>query len=96
MVTPRSQPVMEVLDALGRRWALRVLWELRSGALSFRALRSASGGISPSVLNQRLQELRELGVVELGDEGYELTVEGQQLGQILLQLDRWARRRAGA
>ena len=31
-----------VLDLLGQRWALRVLWELRSGALTFRRCRIAA------------------------------------------------------
>jgi DNA-binding HxlR family transcriptional regulator len=87
-----SRPVMVVLDALSRRWSLRVLWELRNGALNFRALREASGNLSPSVLNTRLAELRELGVVTLGDAGYALTEEGMELSQILLSLDTWAKR----
>ena len=87
-----GRPVMLVLDVLGRRWAMRVLWELRNGPLTFRALREASGNLSPSVLNGRLHELRELGVVAAGDEGYVLTSEGRELATILLSLDAWARR----
>ena len=35
-----ARPVMELLDLLGRRWALRVIWELRQDeGLTFRALR---------------------------------------------------------
>ena len=59
MATPRpgrrvrgsatGRPIMAALDLLGRRWALRVLWELRAGGLTFRALRDASGGVSPSL-----------------------------------------------
>ena len=36
-----GRPIMAALDLLGRRWALRILWELRAGALSFRALPEA-------------------------------------------------------
>ena len=85
---------MVLLDHLGRRWALRVLWELREGPLAFRALRSACDDVSPSVLSARLSELRELGVVELSDGGYTLTADGRELGAQLLELDAWARRRA--
>ncbi|HSR96090.1 MAG TPA: helix-turn-helix domain-containing protein [Kofleriaceae bacterium] len=85
-----SRPVMRVLDALGRRWALRILWELRSGARTFRALREACDDVSPSSLNQRLADLRALGVVERGDDGYALTPRGVRLGQIVLELHRWA------
>lgn len=81
---------MRVLDRLGRRWALRVLWELRHGPLTFRALREACDDVSPSSLNQRLRELRALGVVALGDDGYGLTLSGVQLSRIMLDLSRWA------
>ena len=50
-------PVMVALDPLGRRGALRILWELRAGPLRFRALQAAAD-LSPSVLNARLRELR--------------------------------------
>ena len=83
---------MALLDLLGRRWALRVMWELRE-PLTFRALQERCGGISPTVLNRRLAELREAGIVELTDgAGYALTEEGGLLVQDLLPLDRWAER----
>jgi len=87
------RPVMQVLEILGHRWALRILWELRDGPRTFRALREACDDVSPSSLNQRLGELRDLGVVELKpDEGYALTSSGVQLGRILLSLHGWAER----
>ncbi len=55
-----GRPIMALLDLLSRRWALRVIWELREGRLTFRALQEACGGVSPTVLNERLRELREL------------------------------------
>lgn len=88
---PRSRrPVMRVLDVLGHRWALRILWELRDGARTFRTLREACDDVSPSSLNQRLAELRALGAVERTDDGYALTASGVRLGQIVLELHRWA------
>jgi DNA-binding HxlR family transcriptional regulator len=83
---------MAALDLLGRRWALRVLWELREAALTFRALREACGGVSPSVLSARLAELREAGLVEAGGEGYALTDPGRELCAALAPLQRWAGR----
>jgi DNA-binding HxlR family transcriptional regulator len=85
-----GRPVMRVLDVLGRRWSLRILWELRDGPLTFRGLREACDDVSPSSLNQRLADLRELGVIEPRDQGYELTPSGQELGRILLALYEWA------
>jgi len=86
---------MRVLDLLGRRWALRVLWELRDGPRTFRALREACDDVSPSSLNQRLTELRALGVIDLGDAGYGLTPPGVRLSRIVLDLHRWAERAVG-
>lgn len=87
-----GRPIMVILDALGRRWALRVLWELRGDPLTFRALREACDDVSPSVLNERLAELRELGLVEQGADGYALTADGRELGELLTRLDAWSRR----
>jgi DNA-binding HxlR family transcriptional regulator len=87
---------MAALDLLGRRWALRAIWELRDGPLAFRALQERCGGVSSSVLNQRLGELREAGVLEAGADGYALTDEGDRLLAAFTPLaawaDRWARR----
>lgn len=87
-----GRPIMALLDALGRRWALRVLWELRGGAQTFRALREACDDVSPSVLADRLAELRELGFVDATEDGYVLTSDGVQLGELLQPLDAWAQR----
>ena len=54
-----GRPIMALLDLLGRRWTLRIIWELRSTRATFRALREACGNPSPTVLNERLRELRE-------------------------------------
>ena len=91
-MTATRRPIMELLDVLGRRWTLRVLWELRQGAVTFRALRERCDDVSPSVLSERLAELRELGLIELGEQGYELSAQGHSLGELLLPLDAWARR----
>ncbi len=87
-----GRPIMALLDLLGRRWALRILWELKDDALTFRALRERCDGMSPSVLNQRLGEMREAGIVEVRDEGYALTGEGERLLEGLQPLKRWADR----
>jgi DNA-binding HxlR family transcriptional regulator len=83
---------MALLDLLGRRWTLRVMWELRDGPATFRELRARCDSMSPSVLNERLAELRAAGIVESGPGGYALTERGAELGALLLPLDRWARR----
>ena len=85
---------MALLDLLGRRWTLRILWELREDALTSRALRTACDDASPTVMQQRLSELRDAGFIELRDAGgYALTALGKELLQTSMPLyhfaDRW-------
>jgi DNA-binding HxlR family transcriptional regulator len=84
---------MAALDLLGRRWALRLLWELRSGPLGARALRERCDGMSSSVLYERLGELSSAGLVMKDDNGdYTLTSIGVDLGSALNPLDQWSQR----
>jgi DNA-binding HxlR family transcriptional regulator len=85
-----GRPIMVVLDLLGRRGALRLLWELRDGPLTFRALQEAAE-TNPSLLNTRLKELREAGLVVHDTGGYQLSASGRTLLQALQPLSEWAR-----
>ncbi len=87
-----GRPIMALLDLLGRRWALRAMWELRDGPCPFRELQERCDGMSSSVLNQRLAELREAGIVELVQGGYQLTAEGRELLEAFEPLNGWAAR----
>jgi DNA-binding HxlR family transcriptional regulator len=69
-----------------------VIWELRERPLSFREAQARCGGISSSVLNDRLAELRAAGIVEATDEGYALTDEGRDLLAMFGPLNAWAER----
>src|ERR671917_409186 len=88
----RGVPIMALLDLLGRRWALRVIWELREGTLTFREVQARCGNISSSVLNQRLAELRAAGIIEPGADGYALTDEGARLLELYPAIESWAER----
>ena len=88
-----GRPVMALLDLLGRRWTLRIIWELRDGPLTSRALRTACDDASPTILQTRLSELREAGLVELvAGDGYRLTGLGKELFEHFLPLHRFAER----
>lgn len=88
-----GRPVMALLDLLGRRWTLRVVWELRDAPLTSRALREACDDASPTVINQRLAELREAGLIEnLDAGGYQLTSGGRELIELVLPLQKFADR----
>jgi DNA-binding HxlR family transcriptional regulator len=87
-MTPRR--VHDVFELLGRRWALRLVWELRRDALGFAALRQRCG-VSPSVLSTRLAELDDAGVLRTDTAGrYVLTASGRELARHLYEINRWA------
>lgn len=86
---------MALLDLMGRRWALRIIWELRDGPLTSRALRAACDEASPTVLQTRLSELREAGLIDhAAGRGYGLTALGGEFLRVSQPLygfaDRWA------
>ncbi|MGA7071724.1 winged helix-turn-helix transcriptional regulator [Bradyrhizobium sp.] len=88
-----GRPVMVLLDLFGRRWSLRILWELRQQPMTSRALRTACEEASPTVLHARLSELRDAGFIELiPASGYGLTELGRELLETLLPLHRFAER----
>jgi DNA-binding HxlR family transcriptional regulator len=81
---------MVLLDLLGRRWVLRIIWELREGPRRFRELQDLIGA-SPTIVNSRLAELREAKLVELdADAGYRLTALGKELLSLFLPLHVWS------
>jgi DNA-binding HxlR family transcriptional regulator len=88
---------MALFDLVGRRWTLRVIWELhRAGEpLSFRELRARCGDVSSSVLTRRLAELRDAALVDQAP-GYRLTALGEDLVESLGPVTRWAERWAHA
>ena len=85
-----GRPIMALLDLLGRRWTMRVIWELREGPLVFRALQERCEGMSSSVLNERLRELRGAGIVVAREQGYALSAEGRELLALFVPLNEWA------
>lgn len=91
-----GRPIMALLDLLGRRWSLRVLWELRDGPMTFRALQESCGDISPTVLNRRLGELRKAELIARGEQGYAYTTWGRELATQMAALDTWSHRWARA
>jgi len=86
-----GRPLMAALDLLGQRWVLRILWELRDGSLTFRALQDACEGPSPSILNTRLKSMREAHIViHDAGKGYGLSKQGAELVGALSPLTRWS------
>jgi DNA-binding HxlR family transcriptional regulator len=89
--TATGRPLLVAFDLLGRRWALRVLWELRGEPLGFRALQERCEGMSSSVLRDRLAELTGAAILETDDAGrYTLSEHGRRLLTAMKPLSRWA------
>jgi|SRR5215213_9098868 len=85
-----ARPVESVFELLGRRWALRLVWELRRSTLTFSELRRRTG-ISPAVLSARLRDLGDADVIERDGGGrYRLSGRGRELARVLYELNRWA------
>jgi len=83
---------MALFDLVGRRWALRIVWELREGDATFRDLAHRCDDVSSSVLRDRLRDLTVAGIVERGDGGYRLTTDGRELMELLRPLGQWSQR----
>lgn len=87
-----GRPIMVLFDLLGRRWTLRLIWELRQEPLGFRALQERCDEVSPTSLSRRLKELRAAGVVRDATGAIGLSPEGKKLLAALWPLHRWAER----
>lgn len=86
-----GRPLMAAMDLLGRRWTLRILWELRDGPVGPRAMLARCEGLSSSVLYERLHELTDAGLLERHDSSYALTELGASLRTAIQSLDGWAK-----
>ncbi|MDX6467875.1 MAG: hypothetical protein QOI27_2915 [Gaiellaceae bacterium] len=82
---------------LGKRWYAVILGALSSGPAGFRELSRAIGGISDSVLSDRLADLSATGLIaRCVEEGppvtvsYALTDRGHALMPALDQVSMWA------
>lgn len=87
-----GRPVMAALDLLGRRWTMRILWELSQAPAGFRELQRRCERMSSSVLSTRIEELSAARLLALDGDGYRLTRLGRDLVESLSPLDAWSRR----
>jgi DNA-binding HxlR family transcriptional regulator len=84
---------MAAMDLLGKRWTLRILWELRNTSLGARSLQERCDAMSSSVLYERLRELTDARLVrQTKTDEYELTALGASLQNALDPLDAWSKR----
>src|SRR5918992_2977106 len=94
---PAAAALSRAFRFLGKRWNAVVLGHLSAGPAGFRELSRAIGGISDSMLSDRLTDLGEAGLIaRTVDEGpplavsYALTDRGAALIPALEQISLWA------
>lgn len=80
-----------VVVIAAHRPKLRILWELRFGAVRFSDLRRRIPEASPTTMSQRLDELVDAKIVTKGRSGYRLTTHGAALLVSLGPLELWAK-----
>jgi DNA-binding HxlR family transcriptional regulator len=91
-----GRPIMALLDLLGPRWTLRILWELREQPLTSRGLRrSLAHGASGAIVGAAGSGPRRTQPAS----GYGLTAIGRELLENFLPLhrfaERWSKRGSG-
>ena len=91
-------PVRATLALLGQKWVPHIVHELMGGKRRFNELAHNVGGCNSRTLRDRLKNLEELDVVSRHIVAvmppwveYNLTPKGRELGEALLDLERWGR-----
>ncbi|OUS24234.1 hypothetical protein A9Q99_25205 [Gammaproteobacteria bacterium 45_16_T64] len=93
MATSSTRPINQLLDILGKKWVLRILWELHTEPCTFRELQGRCGDISPTMINNRVKDLCAGNLVEkTPDQGYRLSTFGKELVDVFMPLNDFATR----
>ena len=91
-------PVAKSAEIIGDPWSILIVRELLLGSTRFNLLQKGLPRISPTVLNTRLKELEEGGVIVKrrlnGQRGhdYRLTPAGRELSSVIDALAVWGMR----
>lgn len=90
-------PIERGMRIIGGKWKGSILWHLKDGPLRFNELARLLGGASRKMVNARLKEMEELGLVSrtvLCDRPiavqYEITEFGNSALTVLETLKTWA------
>jgi DNA-binding HxlR family transcriptional regulator len=94
---PAAEQLARAFRFLGKRWTAMILGHLSHGATGFRDLSRGIGGISDSVLSERLADLAAGGLITRTvcagppvTVTYQLTERGRALMPALGQIAQWA------
>ena len=90
-------PIERGMRMIGGKWKGSILWHLKDGPVRFNDLARQLGGASKKMVNQRLKEMEEIGLVErkvLSTRpiavAYEITDFGRTALDVLDQLRSWS------
>ena len=90
-------PIERGMRIIGGKWKGSILWHLQDGPVRFNDLARQLGGVSKKMVNQRLKEMEESGLVErkvLSTRpvavAYEITDFGRSSLSVLEHLKDWA------
>jgi DNA-binding HxlR family transcriptional regulator len=104
MNTTIDTPVIEkrvgciagAMEIIGNKWTALILRDLTTGPKRFTELEKSVGNINPRTLSQRLEDLRNFGIIEKESFAevpprcqYSLTKKGEDLIPILRQMAAW-------
>lgn len=96
---PQSCALARAAEVLGERWTLLIIRELLLGPKRFTDIKERLGGISTSVLTERLARLEDSGIVKrsvlappAASAVYQLTAGGRALEPAIYALVRWGGR----
>lgn len=96
---PQSCALARATEVLGERWTLLIIRELLLGPKRFTDIKERLGGVSTSVLTERLTRLEDSGVLgrsvlapPAASTVYELTPSGRALEPTVFALVRWGAR----
>jgi DNA-binding HxlR family transcriptional regulator len=89
-------PIERGMRLIGGKWKGSILWHLKDEPIRFNELSRLLGGASKKILNERLKEMEENGLLKrvvISDRpiavSYELTPFGKTALNILEQLKNW-------
>ncbi len=90
-------PIERGMRLLGGKWKGSILWHLKDGPVRFNDLARQLGGASKKMVNQRLKEMEEMGLLQrrvLSTRpiavAYEITDFGRSALDVLDQLRAWS------
>jgi DNA-binding HxlR family transcriptional regulator len=102
-------PVAAFQKIISGKYKLRIVWDLKDGALRYGEIRSGllrgtegSGEIAPRVLSRELKALTETGLISRKDFGvvpprveYRLTAKGESFVPVIAEIKEWGVRHLG-